>query len=185
MTIDLKTFNTSLLKGKTAVMLAAVLLMTVLLLISLNVLSKRTDVLKSTEEGLSQYNSLLSEYKEGGEERGALMAKVSQHSAGGLLQGNEEVMSSLGLKEKRSTIRSDAQRSFKEFREETAEFKLNAVSLNEIVNILYKIENGTTGFFVRKFSMKKGFSDPAKFDVTIDLSYVSMVSESKGQQRTQ
>ncbi|MBF0537994.1 MAG: hypothetical protein HQL03_07045 [Nitrospirae bacterium] len=154
-------------------MSVAVFLMATLLIISLNVLRYRTSALKRVEDSVSQYNSLLSEYQQVKDEQGSLRRRINLQGTGGVLQAIGEVMSSLGLKERRSTIALEAQRSFMELKEENAEFKINGISLNELVNILYKMEHGTTGLFIRRLNMKKAFADPTRFDVTVDVSYVS------------
>ncbi|MBF0317802.1 MAG: hypothetical protein HQL04_06465 [Nitrospirae bacterium] len=153
-----------------------VFLMLLLLLVSINILGHRTSALKRTEDSLSQYNALLGEYEQLRDEQGAFRRRVG---VGGLLQGIEAIMSSLGLKDKRSNIALLAQRSFMEFREENAEIKINGVSLNELVNILYKMEHDSKGLFIRRLNMKKGFTDPSRFDVTVGVSYVSEAPEIK------
>ncbi|MBF0608147.1 MAG: hypothetical protein SFH39_03105 [Candidatus Magnetobacterium sp. LHC-1] len=173
-------WKSSLFGGKyfkgNVVVLSAVVFLLLLLIFALNVLHQKASVLKRTEDNILQYNALLSEYERLRSEQGTLRRRLG---TGGLLQGIGEVMSSLGLKEKRSTIALQAQRAFMEFREENAELKINGVSLNELVNVLYKMEHGSTGLFIRRLNMKKGFSDPTKFDVTVDVSYVSEASEAR------
>ncbi|KJU84597.1 conserved hypothetical protein, membrane or secreted [Candidatus Magnetobacterium bavaricum] len=168
--LTIKHLSDKRLRGKMAAMFIGVFLMLLLLIIAINVLRQKTSALKRTEENLTQYNALLSEYEQLRDEQGVLRRRVG---VGGLLQGIEAIMSSLGLKDKRSNIALEAQRSFMEFREENAELKINGVNLNELVNILYKMEHDSPGLFIRRLNMKKGFADPTRFDVAVGVSYVS------------
>ncbi|KJU87547.1 hypothetical protein MBAV_000261, partial [Candidatus Magnetobacterium bavaricum] len=99
------------LRGKMAAVFIGVFLMLILLIIAINILGHRTSALKRTEENLTQYNALLNEYEQLRDEQGVLRRRVG---VGGLLQGIEAIMSSLGLKDKRSNIALEAQRSFME-----------------------------------------------------------------------
>jgi hypothetical protein len=55
--------------------------------------------------------------------------------------------------------------------EETAEIQIDKVSLNELVNLLYKADIAPVMFVVKKITIWKDFENPALLDVTITTSY--------------
>lgn len=54
--------------------------------------------------------------------------------------------------------------------EDSAEVKIEALSGNEAVNLLYRLENGTRPVMIRKASLKTRFDDPSKLDVAVTIS---------------
>ena len=53
--------------------------------------------------------------------------------------------------------------------EEGAEINLSGLSLNDTVNLLYRLENGTKPVAIKKGIIRTRFSDPAKLDITLNL----------------
>jgi general secretion pathway protein M len=56
--------------------------------------------------------------------------------------------------------------------EESVEMRLSGVSLNQVVGLLYEVENAPTPLLVSRLQMKKRFNDPYNFDVTLVVSSV-------------
>jgi general secretion pathway protein M len=56
------------------------------------------------------------------------------------------------------------------YKEESVEFKLTAVSLQQLVDLLYRVEKGTHQLRVSRMQVKKRFKDPHSFDVTATVS---------------
>ncbi len=54
--------------------------------------------------------------------------------------------------------------------EEGAEITISGLSLNEAVNLLYRLEHGTKPLSVKKGIIRSRFNDPAKLDLTIQVS---------------
>jgi len=57
--------------------------------------------------------------------------------------------------------------------EESVEMKLGAVSLDQMVELLYEIENAPTPLGVSRLQMKKRYNDPFNFDVTLVVTGVT------------
>ncbi|OFV87279.1 MAG: hypothetical protein A3J75_08420 [Acidobacteria bacterium RBG_16_68_9] len=58
------------------------------------------------------------------------------------------------------------------YKEESVEFKLTGVSLEQLVDMLYRIEKGTRQLRVTRLQVKKRPRDPHSFDVTATVSII-------------
>ena len=58
------------------------------------------------------------------------------------------------------------------YREESVEVKLNGVSLQQLVDMTYRIEKGTHQLRVSRIQVKKKAKDPQSFDVTATVSMI-------------
>lgn len=56
--------------------------------------------------------------------------------------------------------------------EESAELRLEGVTLPQVVNLLYEIENAPVPLRVARLQMKKRFNEPYNFDVTLKVSSI-------------
>lgn len=54
--------------------------------------------------------------------------------------------------------------------EEGAELTLSGLSLNETVNLLYRIEQGAKPLTIRKGLLRSRFNDPSRLDLTLQLA---------------
>ena len=59
--------------------------------------------------------------------------------------------------------------------EESSEISLAGLSLNEVVNLLHRLEYGTKPVAIRKAVMRSRFSDPAKLDLTLTVGLLRPV----------
>jgi hypothetical protein len=53
---------------------------------------------------------------------------------------------------------------------EGAEIRFQGLSLNELVNLLYQLENHRKPVFINKAVVRKSYSDPSKIDFTLTVS---------------
>lgn len=58
------------------------------------------------------------------------------------------------------------------YREESVELKLTSVSLQQLVDMTYRIEKGTHQLRVSRMQLKKKAKDPQSFDVTATVSMI-------------
>src|SRR4030042_322704 len=63
----------------------------------------------------------------------------------GIIQAVDEVFSSTGLKDKVKTVKATGKRESKDGSEEEADVYIEKVTMNETVNIFYRIENAPMG----------------------------------------
>lgn len=87
----------------------------------------------------------------------------------GIVEAVDQVFNPLGLKEK---VQSVKPLTTKDKNEEKAEVEIKGVDLNEMVNILYNVENSPMLLVIRKMSLKASFENPDKLNMTLTLSLV-------------
>jgi hypothetical protein len=87
----------------------------------------------------------------------------------GIVEAVDQVFNPLGLKEK---VQSVKPLTTKDKNEEKAEVEVKGVDLNEMVNILYNIENAPMLLVTRKMSLKTSFENPNQLNMTLTLSLV-------------
>lgn len=90
----------------------------------------------------------------------------------GIAQAVDEVFSSLGLRDKLKTVKSAGKRELKEGTEEDADISIEKVSMNEMVNIFYRIENAPMILTIKKATIKKSFENPELLNITLSLSFL-------------
>jgi len=90
----------------------------------------------------------------------------------GVLQAVDEVFSSVGMKEKVKTVKSTGKRETKDGIEEEADVSVEKVTMNEMVNILYRIDNAPMILTVKKVTVKQSFENPELLNITLMLSFL-------------
>lgn len=90
----------------------------------------------------------------------------------GIVQAVDEVFKSMGLGQKVKSVKSTGTREKKFASEEEAEVSVEKVTMNEMVNILYRIENAPMILTVRKTSMKASFDNPSLLNVTMTVGLI-------------
>jgi hypothetical protein len=102
----------------------------------------------------------------------AVEGKKDLSNIQGIAQALDEVFLSIGLKDKIKTVKSTGSRDVKDGFEEEADIHLEKVSMNEMVNIFYRIENAPMVLTIRKATIKKSFEDPELLNITLTLSFL-------------
>jgi len=90
----------------------------------------------------------------------------------GVLQAVDEVFSSIGLKDKVKTVRNTGKRETKDGIEEEADVSVEKVTMNEMVNIFYRIDHAPMILTVKKVSVKQSFENPELLNITLMLSFL-------------
>ena len=81
-----------------------------------------------------------------------------------------KVIDEIGIKGKNSQIRQLKGEDRGGFMEDAAEVKLEGLTANEVVNLLYRLEYGSKPAVIKKTLLKTRFDDPAKFDLTLNVA---------------
>ena len=82
-----------------------------------------------------------------------------------------DIVSSLGIKGKLKAVKGLGNREIKgPMTEESAEVQLEKVSMNEMVNIFYRIGEAPVILSVKRATMKKSFENPELLDVTMTIA---------------
>jgi len=99
-------------------------------------------------------------------------AKKELSNVQGIAQAVEEVFSSVGLKDRVKTVKSTGKRETKDGFEEEADVFIEKVTMNEMVNIFYRIKNAPMVLTVKKVTIKKSFESPELLNISLILSFL-------------
>jgi len=99
-------------------------------------------------------------------------AKKELSNVQGIAQAVEEVFSSVGLKDRVKTVKSTGKRETKDGFEEEADVFIEKVTMNEMVNIFYRIKNAPMVLTVKKITIKKSFESPELLNISLILSFL-------------
>jgi general secretion pathway protein M len=56
------------------------------------------------------------------------------------------------------------------FLEDAADVRIDGLTANETINLVYKLENGSRPLLVKKANLKVRFDDPSRFDVALTVA---------------
>ncbi|MDI6801255.1 MAG: hypothetical protein QMD01_04265 [Thermodesulfovibrionales bacterium] len=130
------------------------------------------DDLKSLRVRQREFNALISEYKSTKENVNALEKAVRARKTTGIAQTVDEIFLSIGIKGKVKNIKSAGTRDIGySIIEEKTDILLEKLTMNELVNMLYKMEESQFIFSVKKADMKKAFEAAELLDVMITVSF--------------
>jgi hypothetical protein len=90
----------------------------------------------------------------------------------GIVQAVDEVFKSLGLNDKVKSVKSTGVREKEYGTEEEAEVQVEKVSMNEMANIFYKVENAPMILTVRRTTVKTSFDDPDLLNISMTVALV-------------
>lgn len=90
----------------------------------------------------------------------------------GIIPAVDEVVSSLGLKNRIKSVKPLGSRDISGDVEEEAEVILEKLSMNEAVNLFYRIENAPMLLVLKNARMKTAFEGPDILNLTLVISLV-------------
>lgn len=88
----------------------------------------------------------------------------------GVIQAAGSLISLPGIKDKVKTVKTAGNKTITNGTEERVEVRLERLSLNEMVNLLYRAENPAMTLSVKQVSIKKSFEKPDLLDLNLTLS---------------
>jgi hypothetical protein len=103
---------------------------------------------------------------------GSVEGKKSLTKVEGIVQAIDEVFKSTGQNQKVKSVKPTATRDKKYAMEEEADIEVEKVSMNEMLNILYKIENAPMVLLIKKARLKTSFEDPSLLNMTMTIGLV-------------
>ncbi|MSM40187.1 MAG: general secretion pathway protein GspM [Geobacter sp.] len=80
------------------------------------------------------------------------------------------IIEEIGIKGKSLQIRPLKAEERGAFLEDAAEVRMDGLTLNETINLLYRIEQGSRPVTIRKVLLKSRFDDPARLDLTLTMA---------------
>ncbi len=90
----------------------------------------------------------------------------------GVISAVEDVFSNLGLKARIKSVKPLGSRSVLNDIEEDAEVLVEKVSMNEMINLFYKIENAPMLLVLKKADIRTSFEKPDLMNLAITVSLV-------------
>ena len=81
-----------------------------------------------------------------------------------------KVIEEIGIKGKSCQITPLKGEQHGGFQEDAAEVKLEALTANEAVNLVYRLENGTRPVVIKRAAIKTRFDDPSRLDLTLAVA---------------
>lgn len=160
-------------KDKRKMYLVSVLALFLLLaVLGMQKLSSQTKELQRLREQRREMAMLKDEFVSLQQKIQTVESRKKLANVQGVLQAVDEVFSSLSLKEKVKTIKSTGRRETKDGIEEEADVSVEKVTMNEMLNILHRIEHAPMILTVRKVAIKQSFENPELLNVTLMLSFL-------------
>jgi hypothetical protein len=102
----------------------------------------------------------------------AAEGKKSLIKVEGIIPAIDEIFRSTGLAQKVKSVKPTATRDKKYTVEEEADVEVEKVNMNELVNILYRLENAPMVLLIKKARLKTSFEDPSLLNVTMTIGFV-------------
>lgn len=122
---------------------------------------------------LAAFDKLRDEYSTGLSIVAPLEKKLNQTRPGRPVGSIiEEMASGIGIKKNVASFKPLETRSDKGYEQSGVEVKLEGVTLNQLMNLIYGMERHESLLLVREFSMKSRFDNPDLFDARLQVELV-------------
>ncbi len=123
------------------------------------------------ESRRAELNALGKEYRSLKDQVGSVEQKSVTSKTSGVAKVMEDVASSIGLKGKLKSVKGAGTREIQgSLTEESAEVQMEKVTLNELVNMFYRIGEAPAIISVKRTTIKKSFENPELLNVTMTLA---------------
>jgi general secretion pathway protein M len=83
-----------------------------------------------------------------------------------------KIIEEIGIKGRTSQIKPVKGDDLPGYVEDAAEVKIEGLSANEAVNLIYRLEKGARPVTVKKALIKQRFDDPAKLDLSLTIALI-------------
>ncbi|MBI5101793.1 MAG: hypothetical protein HZB33_08180 [Nitrospirae bacterium] len=103
---------------------------------------------------------------------GSVTEKKSVTRVEGVVQAADEIFKSLGISQKVRSVKPSGSGERQYGIEEEAEVQLEKLTMNELVNLLYRVENAPMVLTSKKASMKTAFDNPTLLNVTMVITLI-------------
>lgn len=90
------------------------------------------------------------------------------------------VMEEIGIKGKSIRISPIKSEERNGFLEDVAEIRIEGLTANEAINLLYRLEKGNRPILLRKTNLRVRFDDPSRFDLNITMVLLTPVPGRSG-----
>ena len=83
-----------------------------------------------------------------------------------------KIVEEIGIKGRNSQIKPIKGEELPGYLEDAADLKIEGLSANEAVNLIYRLEKGARPVTVKKALIKQRFDDPAKLDLSLTIALI-------------
>ena len=146
-----------------------ILAVSVLLVTTSLSLKKEGSALRSQKEEMLL---LRGDFLELSKKISAVEGKKSLIKVEGIIPAIDEIFRSTGLTQKVKSVKPTATRDKKYSIEEEADVEVEKVNMNELVNVLYRLENAPMVLLIKKTRLKTSFEDPSLLNITMTVGLV-------------
>jgi hypothetical protein len=115
---------------------------------------------------------LCNEYLKKRQEIESFESKRNITNIKGIMQAIDEVFQSIGLKSRLKSIKSSGSKETKEGIIEEADIIVENLNMNELINLLYRLENSPTLLVLKRTTIKKSFENPDLLNLYATLSFL-------------
>jgi len=166
---------TDLLKNRRIISFSAVLIsFLILAALGIKMLSSQTKELHQLQEQRKEIALLRDEFLSLQQKFQTVENRKNLTNVQGVLQAVDEVFSSVGLKDKVKTVKNTGKRETKDGIEEEADVSVEKVTMNEMVNIFYRIDHAPMILTIKKVTVKQSFENPELLNITLMLSFLKI-----------
>jgi general secretion pathway protein M len=164
---------TDLLKNRRIISFSAVMIsFLILAALGIKMLSSQTKELHQLQEQRKEMALLRDEFLLLQQKIQTVEKRKNLTNIQGVLQAVDEVFSSVGLKDKVKTVKNTGKRETKDGIEEEADVSVEKVTMNEMVNIFYRIDHAPMILSIKKVTVKQSFENPELLNITLMLSFL-------------
>ena len=164
---------TDLLKNRRIISFSAVLIsFLILAALGIKMLSSQTKELHQLQEQRKEMAVLRDEFLSLQQKFQTVENRKNLTNIQGVLQAVDEVFSSVGLKDKVKTVKNTGKRETKDGIEEEADVSVEKVTMNEMLNIFYRIDHAPMILTIKKVTVKQSFENPELLNITLMLSFL-------------
>lgn len=157
-----------------AILFVVALLLSLLLIPSLYLMRSTEKEVAASRQREAEFNALAAEYVTFKKRVDSVEQAKTLASQAGLIRTMDDVLSVVGVKGKMKSAKDIGSSALdQQLREERAEFTIERLTLNELVNVLYKIDHAPATLSVKAFTVRKAFEDPRLLDVTLTVSLIT------------
>lgn len=130
----------------------------------------------SREASLTEMLLLKQRYREANSGAQKLANRLSAVTAD---DSPAKLLEEIGIKGKSSQIKSLKGEERSGYLEDAAEIRIEGLSANDMVNLLYRLEKGAKPVTIKRANIKTRYDDPAKLDVTLTLALLKPAPQEK------
>ncbi len=129
---------------------------------------KELDTLRAKKKELS---SLISEYRSLRDNVDSVEKRSAIIQTRGIADAMDTLLSSLGIKGKMKSVKAVGNREIHgSMAEESAEVQMEKLTLNELVNMFYRINEAPMILSVKRVTIRRSFEKPELLDITMTIA---------------